>query len=39
MARIAGVDIPRDKRDSSITNLYLWCWFTNSSKSFKRMWY
>ena len=34
MARIAGVDIPREKR-TYLINIYLWYWKINSGKDLK----
>ena len=33
MARIAGIDIPKEKRGVSCFNLHLWNWFKQSKKN------
>ena len=38
MARIAGVDIPRNKRVEIALTYILWNWKTNFSKNIKRSW-
>ena len=36
MARISGVDLPREKRVEIGLNIYIWYWFIKFTKNFNK---